>query len=252
MLIAIIAAITILSLLIMAIFLLKGKGAFLIAGYNTMKKAEREQYDQKALCRFMGKVLLIICICMTFIFAGVYLGTPWLVYIGVVITLVFSFGSAVYANTGKRFLKKNAEPRVVAGIIRKSKASMITVSIISVVLVIGLGVLFYQGEREPIVNVFDDSVQIRAMYGLTIDFSEIRDISLLEQSMRDIGVGRRTNGYNAGGALKGHFTSGLLFVQASISPTIRIERNDATNIYINFRNSEQTKILYNELIQKFR
>lgn len=248
----IIVTITIVSMLIMAIFLLNGKGAFLIAGYNTMRKAEQEQYDKEALCRFTGKILIIICIFTALIFMGVYLGLPWLVYTGIALTLILSFGSAVYANTGKRFLKKDAELEVIVDITRKRKVSIIAISIISVILFIGLGMLFYQGEREPTVNVFNDSVQIRAMYGLTVDFSEIRDISLLEQSMRDIGVGRRTNGYSAGGALKGHFTSGLLFVQADISPTIRIERINAANIYISFRDSEQTKILYNELMQNFQ
>ncbi len=32
----------------------KGKGAFLIAGYNTMSKEKKARYDKNALCRFMG------------------------------------------------------------------------------------------------------------------------------------------------------------------------------------------------------
>ena len=35
----------------------KGKGAFLIAGYNTASRSEKENYDEKALCRFMGKLM---------------------------------------------------------------------------------------------------------------------------------------------------------------------------------------------------
>ena len=31
----------------------RGKGAFLIAGYNTASAAERARYVEKALCRFM-------------------------------------------------------------------------------------------------------------------------------------------------------------------------------------------------------
>ena len=33
---------------------LKGRGASLIAGYNSMPTDEQEQYDRAALCRFMG------------------------------------------------------------------------------------------------------------------------------------------------------------------------------------------------------
>lgn len=37
-----------------------GKGAFLIAGYNTAPKREKEKYDEKALCRFMGKLMFAL------------------------------------------------------------------------------------------------------------------------------------------------------------------------------------------------
>ena len=85
------------------------------------------------------------------------------------------------------------------------------------------------------------------MYGLEVDLANIRDITLLELSMREIGPGRRTNGYATGSTLRGHFTSGLLFVRPDSSPTIRIERERGPNIYISLRGSEATRILYSEL-----
>lgn len=50
--------------LICAFALSKGKGAWLIAGYNTMSDSEKATYDQEALCKFMSKVIYGICICM--------------------------------------------------------------------------------------------------------------------------------------------------------------------------------------------
>ena len=47
-------------LLIAACFLLCGKGAWLIAGYNTMSQAEKRRYDEKKLCRAMG-IFLLLC-----------------------------------------------------------------------------------------------------------------------------------------------------------------------------------------------
>lgn len=44
-----------LLIIAMAIVLLTGRGAFLIAGYNTLSKEEKEKYDSRALCCFMGK-----------------------------------------------------------------------------------------------------------------------------------------------------------------------------------------------------
>ena len=49
-----------LVLVILSIFLLCGKGAWLIAGYNTASEAEKAQYDTKKLCRG-GGVLLLVC-----------------------------------------------------------------------------------------------------------------------------------------------------------------------------------------------
>ena len=46
-------------------FFLHGKGACLIAGYNTMSKKEQEQYDKDKLCRSTGYSMLIIRIALT-------------------------------------------------------------------------------------------------------------------------------------------------------------------------------------------
>lgn len=37
------------------ILVLNGKGTFLISGYNRMSKAEKEKYDEAAICKFVGK-----------------------------------------------------------------------------------------------------------------------------------------------------------------------------------------------------
>jgi hypothetical protein len=54
---AIINFIFFIALLVCGIFLSKGKGAFLIAGYNTLSASEKAKYDEKALCQFMGKMM---------------------------------------------------------------------------------------------------------------------------------------------------------------------------------------------------
>ena len=130
-----------------------------------------------------------------------------------------------------------------------SKSSKIIVAIITITLA-GVCALFIIGLREPAVTVSSDSVRISAMYGLTVEFSEISNITLIEESMREIGAGIRNNGFN-GGAWRGHFTAGLLFVVPDSSPTIRIERYAASTIFISFRYSMQTPMLYDRLILYF-
>lgn len=51
-------------LLIIGIFLLFGKGSWLIAGYNTMNREEKAKYNKKKLCRSVGFNLLIVAVLM--------------------------------------------------------------------------------------------------------------------------------------------------------------------------------------------
>lgn len=57
--------------LIFAIVLSQGKGAFLLAGYNTMKESKKEIYNEKALAKFMGKINVWL------LFLYTIMGTRW-------------------------------------------------------------------------------------------------------------------------------------------------------------------------------
>ena len=245
-------------LVVMAIFLLQGKGAFLIAGYNTMSPAKKARYDEKALCRCTGQLLLAVAACFALIFAGVYFNLPWLAYLGIALTLAVTVGFAIYMNTGKRFLKNESE---VSDEEAKPtpKAVIIGTAGIVAASLIGVCALTFFGTKDPTVNVhmFDSKIEIKGMYGLEIAVAEITGIALFEESMADIGVTARTNGFGGfGQAMKGHFTLNnrdevLLFVQADTAPTIQIMRNGAQDIYLSFRDGEATKALYGEMSDAF-
>ncbi len=134
------------------------------------------------------------------------------------------------------------------------KAVIIAITSITIIILIAVGALFFYGEKDPDASILDDRIQIKAMYGLNIYFTEIADISLLEKSLSDNDIGTRINGYGGiGRALKGNFKSDtlgetILFVQSKSSPTIKIERTDKKDVYISFCNSETTEQLYRELI----
>ena len=254
----IIFGIVVIALIILATLLLNGKGAFLIAGYNTASKEEKSKYDEKALCRFVGWLLIVISFCMLLFPAGYYFEMAWLAYCGIAIIMLGSFGAVIYANTGNHF-RKNIDSEVSVTDENKdtkstAKSAMVATSVISVIVLIAVVVMFYQGDKDPDVNILDNGVQIKAMYGLNIDFTDITDISLIEKSMSEIGLGRRMNGYGGiGEALKGNFQSDilgetLLFVQSRSTPTLRIERTNGKDIYISFRNGETTETLYHEMI----
>jgi hypothetical protein len=257
----IVFGIIIIPLLIMAMFLLKGKGAFLISGYNTKSRKEKSKYDEKALCRSVGWFLIVISFCMMLIPAGVYFEITWLVYGVIVLVHIISIVFIIYVNISNSIRKNdNSETPVFNenGNSSKSttKTAILYVAIFGMIIFIVAIVLFF-GEKEPVVNILDNGIQIKSMYGLNIDFTDITDISLIEKSMSSMGVGIRINGYGGiGETLKGNFQSDslgkvLLFVRSKSSPTIQIKRGDMKDIYLSFRNSETTRTIYDELMQAF-
>lgn len=92
-------------LVILGIVFLKGKGSFLIAGYNTAPKAEKEQIDEKTLCRYMGKWMFSFTGCFLVIMASDVSGKTWLLWLGLALVFVVGIGGAIYINTGNRLGK---------------------------------------------------------------------------------------------------------------------------------------------------
>ncbi len=87
-----------LLIIVISLVLLTGRGSFLIAGYNTSSREEKEKYDSKKMCRFIGKILFPIGLSVGGIFRIVLL--PALYTFGVIALSVFA---AIYCNTGNRF-----------------------------------------------------------------------------------------------------------------------------------------------------
>ncbi|MDR1704994.1 MAG: DUF3784 domain-containing protein [Clostridiales bacterium] len=86
-----------------AIALLTGRGSWMIAGFNTLTKEEKDIYDKKALCRFMGKILLPIGVLTPLPYLSGILDISWLGIAYALLILGLVIFAAVYANTGDRF-----------------------------------------------------------------------------------------------------------------------------------------------------
>lgn len=48
--------------LVIGIFLFKGKGLWLIAGYNTLPKEEQDKYDKNKLSKSVGSICFLVSI----------------------------------------------------------------------------------------------------------------------------------------------------------------------------------------------
>lgn len=103
-------ALVIALFIILGIVFSTGRGAFLIAGYNTMPRAKRQEYDTVALFKFMGKMMFVLAFSQVFWLLGTLSEQRWLFTLGMVVfaaTIVFML---VYLNTGGRFKKQITPP----------------------------------------------------------------------------------------------------------------------------------------------
>lgn len=92
-------------LLILGVIFLKGKGAFLIAGYNTASKAEKEKIDEKKLCRYMGRLMFALAGCFFIIMLSSIFDKIWILWLGLGLVFIVSIGGIIYINTGDRTKK---------------------------------------------------------------------------------------------------------------------------------------------------
>ena len=97
----------VLMFLILGIVFAKGKGAYLIAGYNTLPKQEKDKLDQKALCACMAVMMFGLAAAWMVFGIGVQVGLPWLSGIGMALFLGEIVFFLIYMNTGKRVQRKD-------------------------------------------------------------------------------------------------------------------------------------------------
>ena len=91
--------------IILGAILSTGKCSFLIAGYNMMGRGQNRQYDEQALCRFMGKIMYCLAFAMLLWLASIILQNSVLLSA----SLCFLAGSIafalIYSGTGDRLKK---------------------------------------------------------------------------------------------------------------------------------------------------
>ncbi|RAI82915.1 DUF3784 domain-containing protein [Macrococcoides goetzii] len=83
---------------LLGIYMLTGRGGFLVAGYNTMPEAEKAKYNEKRLCQFVG-VLLIFTACFITLVEYTNLGE----HILMIAFIFIIFGSLLLMNFSKVF-----------------------------------------------------------------------------------------------------------------------------------------------------
>ena len=101
----------IVSLVVAALFVLlgvlfaRGKGADLIAGYNTLSPREKEKYDKEKLCKTMSKMMFLLAATWAVAALGEVFHANALCWTGIALFLAVAIGGAIYMNTGDRCRK---------------------------------------------------------------------------------------------------------------------------------------------------
>ena len=90
-------------MLLLAITFSKGKGAFLIAGYNTMPESEKKKINEIEMCKFMSKIMYGICLSLLLFALSELLVLQILFIIGFVLCIGLVVFAVVYSSTGNRF-----------------------------------------------------------------------------------------------------------------------------------------------------
>ncbi|MFS0575024.1 DUF3784 domain-containing protein [Sporosarcina sp. 179-K 3D1 HS] len=91
---------------IIGVFLLNGKGTFLIAGFNMLSQEDKEKYDKLALGKFYGKTILALSASMVFWVLSDILKNDVLFIIGLILFVTIIIFSLIYSNLGDRFKKE--------------------------------------------------------------------------------------------------------------------------------------------------
>ena len=81
---------------ILTVVLLMGKGSFLIAGYNTSSKEEKQEYDEKKLCRVVGGGMGVITLMLI---GWGFVGEKFPVSVFLIVTIVTVIIIQILSNT---------------------------------------------------------------------------------------------------------------------------------------------------------
>ena len=79
---------------------------WLVSGYNTSSKEAKARYDVVALTRGVGNFTFLLAAIQVVAGIGFLAGLDWVPVAAMVSLVVASLAFIVYANTGRRYMKK--------------------------------------------------------------------------------------------------------------------------------------------------
>lgn len=93
------------AFIIWGIFLLNGKGTFLIAGYNTMSEEKKNKYDDNAVAKSASKMAFSIAFSIVLWILGDMYNSDRLVIFGSALTISIAIFFVIYFSKSKKLRK---------------------------------------------------------------------------------------------------------------------------------------------------
>lgn len=231
---------------VLTVMFLAGKGSFLIAGYNTASKKEKERYDEKKLCRLMG-------VCMGIITAGLAVGAwfgedvpEFLQYFFMILVIVDVLGMVILSNT--MCLRKggceSSEEK------RRNRRMMKISLVVTVVIFSFVGIMLTTGNVK--VDLDDDGMEIKGSYwpDMEVSWEKIRSVSCTD----NIQAGSRVGGLGSFRLQEGNFQNEeygnyTRYTYVRCKKYIVMETTGGI-LVVNQRTEKETEMLYEKIRQK--
>jgi len=229
-----------------------GKGAMLIAGYNTSTQAVRDSYDSQALAKFVGMVVTIAMVLMTagleLLVLNVSMVLFWLLLIASIVVL---FGAVIYMNTGKRFLREGASPAHAMSAKDRTRSRKIAIASLAVTAIILIAVFAFIGSGKVSASLDPDGLQVSAPFvNEKVPYEDITSVEL-RASFDD---GRRVGGFGGTEVSSGNFQNSELgrYVLARYNsvPNCIVVHHAGGVLVFNLDTVDDTTSMYHELLTK--
>ena len=241
---------------VLSVFLLSGKGGFLIAGYNTSSPEQKAKVDEKKLCRVMGTGMSVITLWL--LLAACFgenqpdwygKATPAIIIIAVlVMVLAANFGCQRKNLTEEE--KATLEQLSQDPAQKRRERNLKRGGLIFTLAIFGAAAfLLFTGNVS--VSVENEKLRIKGSYwsDYTVMLSDIQAVTFRE---RDFKVGRRTNGLGSPRLLEGHFKNEelgayVLYAYTDCKNYILLEKTNGDVVAVNAKDEEETQELYESI-----
>ncbi len=234
-----------------------GKGASLIAGYNTSPRAVQEQYDSEKMARFVGKLVFFSMIPMLLALESIFiLNYSWPFWVLLAASMAIIVAGIVYMNTGGRFLKEGAmDPKLLITEEDKKSNRQMTYGLLAitgiVTVVIVIILLLVAPAGSVTASLEEEGLKVEApMVNDLILYEDIASIELRD----DLDTGRRVGGFGGENVRSGNFQNEEFgrYVLASYNavPLHIVVHHSGGVLAFNLETEESTRQMFDQLQAK--